>query len=182
MAAADIATVIDPVCGMKVDPAKAAGRSELQNKSYFFCCLGCKTKFDADPARYLSGPKPGLVQLSMTAPVTACTAHKPTPQASIEYTCPMDPEVRQLGPGSCPKCGMALEPLTIQPQTRTEFTCPMHPEVISNEPGVCPKCGMALEPREVTTAKDNSELADMKRRFWITAALTAPLLLIMVAE
>jgi P-type Cu+ transporter len=183
MPAADIATEIDPVCGMKVDPAKAAGRSELHNKSYFFCCLGCKAKFDADPAHYLNAAKPTLVQLSMPAAVPVSSAPKPTsPQTAIEYTCPMDPEVRQLGPGSCPKCGMALEPATIQPQTRTEYTCPMHPEVISPRPGVCPKCGMTLEPREVTVAEDNSELADMRRRFWVSAVLTAPLLAVMVAE
>ena len=65
-----------------------------------------------------------------------------------EYTCPMHPEVRQPGPGTCPKCGMALEPVTVAPPAaRTEYVCPMHPEVVRPEPGSCPKCGMALEPR-----------------------------------
>ena len=67
-----------------------------------------------------------------------------------EYTCPMDPEVRQKGPGACPKCGMALEPVDVAPITKAEWTCPMHPEIVRDAPGSCPICGMALEPRTVT--------------------------------
>ncbi|HEU0138522.1 MAG TPA: copper-translocating P-type ATPase, partial [Bryobacteraceae bacterium] len=100
-----------------------------------------------------------------------------------EYTCPMDPEVRQLGPGACPKCGMALEPVTVAlPQTRTQYTCPMHPEIVRDEPGNCPICGMALEPRSIVIEEDNPELRDMTRRFWISAALTLPILALMVSE
>ncbi len=92
------------------------------------------------------------------------------------YICPMDPEVRQIGPGSCPKCGMALEPETpVLPDERVEYTCPMHPEVVSDKPGNCPKCGMALEPRMVTAETTNPELADMTRRFWTSAVITVPL-------
>ncbi len=101
------------------------------------------------------------------------------------YTCPMHPEVRESEPGSCPKCGMALElasvPLSVG---RTEWTCPMHPEVIQDEPGICPKCGMALEPRTVEQDADepNPELVDMTRRFWIAAALTVPLVIIAMGD
>ena len=100
------------------------------------------------------------------------------------YTCPMHPEVRQTGPGSCPKCGMALEPETTTPtNTRIEYTCPMHPEIVRDRPGNCPKCGMALEPRTVTVEDRNEELVDMRRRFWVSAALTLPLfILAMVAD
>ncbi len=84
----------DPVCGMKVDPHTAKHRAEHQGRSYYFCCGGCKTKFEADPAKYLAKEK------AKPAPV------KP----GAIYTCPMHPEVRQAGPGSCPLCGMALEP------------------------------------------------------------------------
>ena len=85
----------DPVCGMSVDPATAGGgQFEHDGKTYYFCAAGCRTKFAADPLRYL-GP----------APVAAA----PMPAGTI-YTCPMDPEVRQEGPGICPICGMALEP------------------------------------------------------------------------
>ncbi|MBT3397316.1 MAG: hypothetical protein HN423_09090, partial [Alphaproteobacteria bacterium] len=72
-----------------------------------------------------------------------------SPPTRTEYTCPMHPEVRQDEPGSCPDCGMALEPTTVSAVTRTEYTCPMHPEIVKDAPGECPSCGMALEPRVV---------------------------------
>ena len=87
--------VKDPVCGMLVDPHTAEHKAEYQGRTYYFCSAGCGTKFEADPARYLE-------------PRTAAAA--PAPEGTI-YTCPMHPEVRQVGPGSCPICGMALEPL-----------------------------------------------------------------------
>jgi len=88
----------------------------------------------------------------------------------------MDPEVRKEGPGACPKCGMALEPLrSTTAATRTDYVCPMHPEVVRDEPGSCPICGMALEPRTVTLAEEtNPELVLMTRRFWVCLALTLP--------
>jgi Cu+-exporting ATPase len=96
----------------------------------------------------------------------------------------MHPEVRQQGPGACPKCGMALEPEVAQPAaTRTEYVCPMHPEIVRNEPGNCPICGMALEPRRLALEEENIELTDMTRRFWVSVAMAAPLFVIaMVAE
>ena len=93
------------------------------------------------------------------------------------YVCPMDPEVRQRDPGSCPKCGMALEPETPGPSTRTEYTCPMHPEIVRHKPGSCPICGMALEPRTVSIDDEESpELTDMMRRFLFAAMLALPIL------
>ncbi|MEO5922223.1 MAG: heavy metal translocating P-type ATPase, partial [Bryobacteraceae bacterium] len=102
----------DLVCGMLVDPAKAAATSVYQGKNYFFCALGCKKKFDANPTQYVGKPA-GLVQLG-GAQIGILPAPKPAPPPNplAEYTCPMDPEIRQLGPGTCPKCGMALEPVT----------------------------------------------------------------------
>jgi P-type Cu+ transporter len=87
--------VRDPVCGMSVDPHNTPHRHEHHGHTYYFCSAGCKAKFAADPAKYL-------------APQAAET--KPVPPGTL-YTCPMHPEVRQIGPGSCPICGMALEPL-----------------------------------------------------------------------
>jgi P-type Cu+ transporter len=90
----------------------------------------------------------------------------------------MHPEIQQQGPGSCPKCGMALVP--VLPAAAAEYTCPMHPEIHSPKPGNCPKCGMALVP--VAGAKeDDSELRSMTRRFWVSAVLTAPLAFIAMA-
>ena len=104
----------------------------------------------------------------------------PTPAPGTIYTCPMHPEIRQEGPGSCPKCGMALEPADIPaPGTKIEYTCPMHPDIVRDEPGNCPICGMALEPRTVTLDEgETPELRDMTRRFWIGVLLTVPLIFV----
>jgi Cu+-exporting ATPase len=85
--------VIDPVCGMTVDPHTTPHRHAFQGHTYYFCAAGCRTKFAADPAKYLGDAAPA----------------EPMPEGTI-YTCPMHPEIRQVGPGTCPICGMALEP------------------------------------------------------------------------
>jgi len=159
----------DPVCGMQVDPAKAAGTTEYQGQTYYFCSQHCLDRFRADPERFLN-------------PTPAGDSHRPEAAPGQEYTCPMDPEVRQIGPGACPKCGMALEPLSVAPLTKTEWTCPMHPEIVRDTPGSCPICGMALEPRVVTLEDHNPELEDMSRRFRYSLILTAPMLAFMVSD
>jgi P-type Cu+ transporter len=152
----------DPVCGMNINPATAKHVHQHGEKSYYFCCAGCADKFKADPAKYLE-PK----------------AVPPTPTNGAAYVCPMCPEVRENKPGACPSCGMALEPDVPVASTRTEYTCPMHPEIVRPAPGACPICGMTLEPRTITaSAEENPELADMTRRFWVSLALTAPLMAI----
>nr|WP_293026808.1 copper-translocating P-type ATPase [Pandoraea sp.] len=96
------------------------------------------------------------------------------------YTCPMHPEVVSDAPGSCPKCGMALEPvMPAAPASRTQWVCPMHPEIVRDAPGSCPKCGMALEPRSVTAEPErNPELESMTRRFWASLVLSIPVLVL----
>jgi P-type Cu+ transporter len=191
----------DPVCGMMVDPARAKATHEHAGKTYYFCCPGCKEKFKADPAKYLMAKTlVGIAPMSAPKPIQIATApavHAHAAAATIakapataaktipnEYICPMDPEVRQQGPGGCPKCGMALEPtIAAPPATKTEYTCPMHPEIVRDAPGACPVCGMALEPRTVSMEEEkNPELVDMTRRFWISVALTIPVLLIAMAD
>ncbi len=100
-------TVKDPVCGMNVDPATSKHRFEHEGQIYHFCSAGCRTKFAADPGRYLGEPRP----------------EEKLPEGTI-YTCPMHPEIRQVGPGSCPICGMALEPDLVSLDT------PPNPELI----------------------------------------------------
>jgi Cu+-exporting ATPase len=95
---------IDPVCGMTVDPAAARGSAAYQGKTYYFCCPSCQQRFQADPQRYLS-PQP--------APPPPAPAPAPPAGGKTEYFCPMDPEVVSDRPGSCPKCGMALEPRVV---------------------------------------------------------------------
>jgi P-type Cu+ transporter len=96
----------------------------------------------------------------------------------------MHPEERQAGPGPCPKCGMALEPVApVTSPARTEWTCPMHPEIVKDAAGSCPICGMALEPRTVTQEEEeNPELIDMRRRFWVSLALSVPLIFITMSD
>jgi P-type Cu+ transporter len=175
-------TVRDPVCGMYVEPARARGSAEFQDKTYYFCSPRCVERFKAEPGKYLA-PSPPQTQIVQLAGITPSNA-KPSPvkdqpdgKGTVTYVCPMDPEVRESKPGACPKCGMALERETPE---MVEYTCPMHPEIVRNAPGNCPICGMALEPRVTVGVheEDDSELRSMQRRFWIGVALSVPLLAI----
>ncbi len=122
---------IDPVCGMTVEPATAAGSHDYQGTRYYFCNPSCLTRFKADPESFLKPRAEG----TKSAPGDAL------------YTCPMHPEVVQHGPGACPKCGMALEAMTV-----------------SADDG------------------PNPELVDMTRRFWISAAIGAPVFILAMAD
>ncbi|MBI1424295.1 MAG: heavy metal translocating P-type ATPase [Gammaproteobacteria bacterium] len=149
---------MDPVCGMTVKP-ESPHHYAYHGTEYGFCSAKCLAKFQAAPETYLNKPAAG-------------EAPPPKPAGTV-YTCPMHPEIRQPGPGACPKGGMALEPETPTISTTVEYTCPMHPEIVRSEPGSCPICGMALEPRNAAT-EDNSELHDMTRRFWFSVVLALP--------
>ena len=120
-------TATDPVCGMSVDRATAKHFARHEGQGFYFCSAGCKAKFEVEPAKYLGD--------------------RPAPQAM-------------------PK--------------GTQYTCPMHPEIIRDKPGSCPKCGMALEPMGVPTGDEgpNPELVDFTRRFWVSAVLSVPLLIV----
>jgi P-type Cu+ transporter len=130
---------VDPVCGMTVEPGTAAGRSKLDGHDHYFCSAHCKQKFDADPQKYLGS-------LPVLGGMAAASADGVV-DSDVEYTCPMHPEVVQIGPGSCPICGMALE------------------------------------PKEITLDdKPDPEFIDMKRRFRISAILTIPVFVLAMAE
>ena len=179
--------MLDPICGMTVDPAKAAGKFAFEGETYFFCSVHCQKLFQSDPGKYLAAAKARQSSSPPIAPAYQHHGHQLESKPGISgatYTCPMDAEVRQQGPGACPKCGMALEPLDIGAAlVKTEYTCPMHPEVVSEAPGFCPKCGMALEARTVAlTDEKNPELEDMTRRFWIGAALSLPVLVVAMSD
>ncbi len=154
---------VDPVCGMQTDDATAFKPYEHEGTVFFFCSDKCLNRFREDPDAYRDE-----------------NGRQPVPEADAGggYTCPMHPEVTQDGPGNCPKCGMALEPLNPLPASRTSYTCPMHPEVVQDTPGTCPKCGMALESRQVAEEEGNPEYDDMRRRFVFSALLSIPLVLI----
>ena len=151
---------------MAVNPTEAAGSDSYKGETYFFCSSSCLAKFKANPEQYLSERR---LQKEVAGAV---------------YTCPMHPEVEQIGHGSCPKCGMALEPKHLAiPTTATKYVCPMHPQIVRDEPGNCPICGMALEPQTVTLEDEpDPELTSMSRRLWVCAALSLPLLLIVMSH
>jgi Cu+-exporting ATPase len=157
---------------MHVNEAEAKHTAQLDGQTFYFCSAGCRDKFNRESAKYV--------------PANPHPAPAPTPvvpksgEDRRTYTCPMHPEVRQVGPGSCPKCGMALEPVEVAPPaTRTQYVCPMHPQIVRDEPGNCPTCGMALEPRVVTAGDErNPELDDMTRRLWVAAGFTVPLVVL----
>ncbi len=130
-AAGPATAVRDPVCGMQVDPRGAAASSEHEGTTYHFCSASCQRKFAADPSAYLSAE---------------------------------------------PKKSVA------NPAGGGPYTCPMHPEIVRDQPGSCPICGMALEPMTATGDDANPELAEMSRRFWVSLALSAPLLLLSMGE
>jgi len=117
---------IDPVCGMTVEPAAAAGSVEHAGKTYYFCSRHCVHAFKADPAKFLAGKKSEIPQ-----------------------------------------------------DAKGMFVCPMHPEIVQKGPGSCPKCGMALVPMDAAGEEDDSELRDLTRRLWVSAALSTPLVLMM---
>jgi Cu+-exporting ATPase len=167
----------DPVCGMDVDPVTAKFRHEYKGKTYYFCCGGCQQKFATTPETYLAArpAESGMLQIGMAPKAAQISSDRRI------YVCPMSPEVRNVGPAPCPKCGMALEPEAVEIALRTEYVCPMHPEVVRDAPGACPICGMALEPRLVTEEEENPELIDMTRRFWVSVVLSVPLLLLAMA-
>jgi Cu+-exporting ATPase len=202
---------IDPVCGMKVDPATARYTHRHDGATYYFCCDGCQKQFAADPAKYLGagagasaaglparataagareearGAPRAAPSLAQAHPALGAAAHRaaaPAAAAAV-YTCPMHPEVRINAPAACPSCGMALEPLLAAPPVpgAIEYVCPMHPEIVQGLPGNCPKCGMALEPRTAAVEEaPNPELVDMTRRFWVSTALAIPVLLIAMSN
>ena len=131
-------TELDPVCGMRVVPERAAARYEYKGTTYYFCSPGCLAKFRVDPERYLA----------------AGAAREPMAHGM---------------PASAPP--------------GAQWTCPMHPEIVRDRPGSCPICGMALEPLTVSLDdEENPELADMRRRFWISVALSAPLAAFAIAD
>lgn len=163
--------VTDPVCGMSTDSPEDFITHDHHGTTVYFCSEHCLEKFKADPERYLSEETDDEESVPSDQDVRKGTV----------YTCPMHPEIRQDESGDCPKCGMALEPDTpaVQ-QKKTQYTCPMHPEVVQDGPGTCPKCGMALEPKTVAAdeAEDNHEYLFMRNRFWFSAVLSLPLLII----
>ena len=178
--------MIDPICGMTVEPERAAGSHAFNGQTYYFCSQHCLTEFKKDPEKFLKSASAGQTAQphGHSHKHTSSQAGPTETKEPSLYVCPMDAEVRASQPGACPKCGMALEPAApAVPLVKIEYVCPMHPEIVRDDPGACPICGMALEPRTVTLDDAPSpELVDMTRRFWISAALSLPLFILAMSD
>jgi P-type Cu+ transporter len=140
----------DPVCGMSVDPPKAAAKAEHEGKQYYFCSQRCAERFSKEPEKFLTVPSAGGM------------------------------EQRHDDPGVAAR-GISQASLSVPPSASkgTRYTCPMHPQIVQIGPGSCPICGMALEPMDISAEVEaDPEYDSMLRRLWISAALSAPLLVL----
>ncbi len=155
------AKAIDPVCGMKVDPARAAATVHWGDKDWYFCAKGCAEKFRRDPERFSANEKSGATFEPMTFGGGMSLPSLTLPTAMTE---PMAPDAP-----------MSSSPSKKSPVSSGKWICPMDPEVVSDVPAACPICGMALEPAVATGDEGNPELDDMQRRFRVALALTLPL-------
>jgi Cu+-exporting ATPase len=139
--------VKDPVCGMWADSQKPAGKVQHGGKTYYFCSSRCAERFEKEPEKFIA------------APGTAGMEQLPTPPGHGTH-----PQVAAPVPGT---------------SSSARYTCPMHPEIVRTGPGACPKCGMALEPMDVfAEVEADPEYDSMRRRFWVSAALSLPVLLL----
>ncbi len=182
------ATAMDPVCGMAVDPHTAKQKAIHQGRPYFFCCSGCKAKFEANPRHYLKKDEASAPcscstaegdENAVTDPVCGMMVNPHAAKYRAEY----EGRLAYFCSAGCkvkferdPKRYLEPDPSASAPVPEgATYTCPMHPEIRQAGPGSCPICGMALEP-ELPSATDepNPELAQMSRRFWIGLALTLP--------
>ena len=166
-ALAAAATAIDPVCEMVVDTATARS-AEVRGKTYYFCSEGCRTKFVADPDKYLNKTPFVLPPKKVATAPAAAPAHQHD-HSHMEHSHP------PASPVPPPHNGEGV----LAASAGTQWTCPMHPEIVADGPGDCPICGMALEP-VVASLDDapNPELKDFTLRLIVSAVLSVPILLL----
>ena len=155
----------DPVCGMNVDAGKAAAKVEYAGKTYYFCAPGCAKRFQQAPEKYVGNMQGG-------------TAVAPAPEGAEHFQHHDSASRHAAG-----KTDSAAPSKSQAPQTGStrqgRYTCPMHPEIVRDRPGSCPICGMALEPMDVLAEVEaDPEYESMRLRFWVSAALSVPLLVL----
>ena len=201
---------IDPICGMTVDPATAAGSHEHRGQRYYFCGLSCLERFKADPERALQPqpvsptkpttrrplpmmqPAPAPTEDAVIDPVCGMTVQRATAAGSYEY----EGKIYHFCATSCltkfrndpihyltPAEQRTPLVMPVPPGGVVEYICPMDPEVLETQPGACRICGMALEPKVVSLEDErNPELEDMTRRFWICLGPSLLVMLLAMAE
>ncbi|MBO6716672.1 MAG: heavy metal translocating P-type ATPase [Rhizobiaceae bacterium] len=167
------AVVRDPVCGMTVDPSAGKPTAEHDGHTYHFCSESCRTKFSKAPQDYLTATDPVC---GMTVDRSSAK-HFARHEGQAFYFCSAGCQSKfEADPAKYLGDRPAPEPMP----AGTQYTCPMHPEIVRDKPGSCPLCGMALEPMGVPTGDEgpNPELIDFTRRFWVSAVLALPLLIV----
>src|ERR1700732_1764358 len=171
----------DPVCGMNVDPNKAAAKVEHAGKTYYFCAPGCAKRFQQTPSEYLGNlvkpGAPGLVSLQTPAQFSRTgTAVAPAAQGAPHSQ--HNPASHAHGKAHAVEPSTTPLPASASAE-QARYTCPMHPQIVQRGPGACPICGMALEPMDVfAEVEADPEYDSMRRRFWVSAALSLPVLLL----
>ena len=162
----------DPVCGMSVDPQKAAAKREHGGKTHYFCAPGCARRFEQAPEKYLSQAHAQIRSesraphaIGAVAAPAAVEEHSAHHHPSAHHDTSVTRTPRKNSGGS--------------ESSKVRYTCPMHPEIVQLGPGSCPICGMALEPMDVfAEVEADPEYESMRLRFWVSAALSIPVLLL----
>jgi Cu+-exporting ATPase len=174
----------DPVCGMTIDPEKAAARVEYAGKTYYFCAPGCAKRFQQAPEKYVGNLKQGiaplgLVNLGGAAPSGRTgTAVAPAPEGA-EHSAHHDSASHHAADKTDSSDRSVKRMSETESHRHVRYTCPMHPEIVRDRPGACPICGMALEPMDVfAEVEADPEYESMRLRFWVSAALSVPLLVL----
>ena len=172
-AAQPAAVVRDPVCGMIVDPVAGKPSAEHAGRLYHFCSEGCRTRFQNAPEAYITAVDP-VCGMSVDR---ASAKHFLRYEGDKHYFCSARCKEKFE---AAPATYLGDRPAPAPMPRGTQYTCPMHPEIVRDKPGSCPLCGMALEPMGVPTGDEgpNPELIDFSRRFWVSAALSIPLLVL----
>ena len=162
----------DPVCGMEVDPNAGKPTFEHGGRLFHFCSEGCRGKFEAHPDEFLTAKDP-VCGMDVDR---ASARHFLRHEGEKFYFCSQGCQKKFEAD---PKAYLGDRPAPAPLPKGTQYTCPMHPEIIRDKPGSCPICGMALEPMMPTGEEGpNPELVDFTRRFWVSAVLSIPLLVI----
>jgi len=160
----------DPVCGMSVDPLKAAATIDYDGHPYYFCSRSCATKFQQNPAKYLATTavttSASLTQINTASTTHSCCSHATTPPPQSSHAA-ATANISISSPATA----------TTKTAEGLRYTCPMHPQIVQIGPGSCPICGMALEPMDpIAAVEADPEYDAMRKRFFIAIALSAPLL------
>jgi len=159
----------DPVCGMSLDPSKAAAKQELRGTTYYFCSRGCAARFEKEPEKFLATPgSSGMESARSGDTARGIDALHRGPAAGGQHT--------RKTSGALQTGSETTETVAAKSAL---YTCPMHPQIVQAGPGSCPICGMALEPMEVSAhAEADPEYESMSRRLWVGAAFSIPLLVV----